>query len=333
MIRKLFAAVPKLRKAVCSVHCHNDLGLAVANSLAGVENGAGQVECTINGIGERAGNASLEETVMALKTRRNHYGVEVNIRTEEIYRASRLVSRLTGFAVQPNKAIVGANAFAHEAGIHQDGMLKEASTYEIMTPQSVGVPESRLVLGKHSGKHMVRRKLEDLGLEVPEADLGRVYEALMVLADKKKHVYDDDVAAVVEGATGAVTEAWTLEALDTMSGSKKTPAATVRLRKGTRVVTAKGRGDGQVDATYKAIDRITKVTPELVDYVLRAVTSGKDAQGEVSVRLRFKGREVPGRGAHTDIVQASARAYLNAINRLLNPAGGGVRAGKSLIQV
>jgi len=333
MIRKLLVAVPALRKAVVSVHCHNDLGLAVANSLAGVENGAGQVECTINGIGERAGNASLEECVMALKTRGNHYGVGVNIRTEELYRASRLVSRLTGFAVQPNKAIVGANAFAHEAGIHQDGVLKEASTYEIMTPQSVGVPESRLVLGKHSGKHMVRKKIEELGLEVPEAELGRVYEALMALADRKKHVYDEDVAAVVEGTTGMVAEVWTLEALDTMSGSKKTPTATIRLRKGTRVVTAKGQGDGQVDATYKAIDRITKVAPELVDYSLRAVTSGKDAQGEVSVRLRWKGREVPGRGAHTDIVQASARAYLNAVNRLLSPTGGGVRTGKSLLQV
>jgi len=333
MIRKLFETVPALGKAVCSVHCHNDLGLAVANSLAGVEAGAGQVECTINGIGERAGNASLEEVVMALKTRRSHYGVGVDIRTEEIYRASRLVSRLTGFAVQPNKAIVGVNAFAHEAGIHQDGMLKEASTYEIMTPQSVGVPESRLVLGKHSGKHMVRRKLEELGLAVPEAQLGRVYDALMALADKKKHVYDEDVAAVVEGTTGAVTEAWKLEELETASGSKKTPTATVKLRKGKRVATARGQGDGQVDAAYKAIGRITKVNPELTDYVLRAVTSGADAQGEVTVRLRWKGREVSGRGAHTDIVQASARAYLNAVNRLLNPAGGGARPGKSLAQV
>ena len=330
IVRRLFERVPALRRATVSVHCHNDLGLAVANSLAGVESGANQVECTINGIGERAGNASLEETVMALRTRRNHYGVEVNIRTEEIYRTSRLVSRLTGFPVQPNKAIVGANAFAHEAGIHQDGMLKESSTYEIMTPQSVGVPESRLVLGKHSGKHMVRRKLEELGLHVPESGLGRVYTALMALADKKKHVYDEDVAAVVEQATGTRNEVWTLEDIETSSGSKHTPAATVRLRKGKKSASASARGDGQVDATYRAIDRITKVRPELADYVLQAVTSGKDALGEVSVRLRWKGKEVPGRGAHTDIVEASARAYLDAVNRLLSTSGG---TGKSLARL
>jgi 2-isopropylmalate synthase len=302
-----------------SAHCHNDLGMAVANSLAAVEAGAGQVECTINGIGERAGNASLEEVVMALRTRKARFNADTAIRTEELYRTSRLVSRLTGMLVQPNKAIVGANAFAHEAGIHQDGMLKHRDTYEIMTPESVGIPESRLVLGKHSGRHMVRKKLVELGLEVADRDLDRVYNGLMALADKKKYVYDEDIFALVEGETGATGDHFTLADLETSSGSKRTPTATVRLTRGRKVYSATARGDGQVDAMYKAIDKLTKLSPVLHDYQLRAITSGKDAQGEVTVRVRIKDREVFGRGASTDIIEASARAYLSAVNRLLRP--------------
>ena len=333
MIRKLFKAIPHHENVTVSVHCHNDLGLAVANSLAGIENGAGQAECTINGIGERAGNASLEEIVMALKTRRNRFQCDTNIRTEELYRTSRLVTRCTGMPVQPNKAIVGLNAFAHEAGIHQDGMLKHRDTYEIMTPQSVGVPETRLVLGKHSGKHMVRKKLEELGLPVQEQDLKRVYDALMALADKKKHVYDEDIAAVVEGETGKTSDAWSLVEIESTSGSRKTPTASVKLRKGKTTKSGSATGDGQVDAAFRAIDKITKVSPKLVDYGLRAVTAGKDAQGEVTLRLRLKDAEVSGRGASTDIVEASARAYLSAVNRLLQPAGAQSRRPTRLARV
>jgi len=327
MIRGLYARVPALRRATVSVHCHNDLGLAVASSLAGVEAGAGQVECTINGIGERAGNASLEEVVMALKTRRDYYGCETQVVTEELWRASRLVSRLTGVPVQPNKAIVGANAFAHEAGIHQHGMIMSRATYEIMTPESVGVPESRLVLGKHSGRHMVRRKLDELGLGVAEGEVDRIYTSLMALADRKKYVYDEDVIALVEGSTGASADVWVLEDLAISTGRGRVPTATVRLRKGKRVAKSSGRGDGPVDATYRAIDRLTHAKPELVDYSLRAITSGKDAQGEVTVRLRSGSREVSGRGASTDIIEASAKAYLNGVNRLQHgPAKGAARS-------
>jgi len=319
MFKRLYEAVPGLRNVVLSAHCHNDLGMAVANSLAAVEAGAGQVECTINGIGERAGNASLEEVVMALRTRRAKFDCDTAIRTEELYRTSRMVSRLTGMLVQPNKAIVGANAFAHEAGIHQDGMLKHRDTYEIMTPESVGIPESRLVLGKHSGRHMVRKKLVELGLDVADKDLDKVYQELMALADKKKYIYDEDILALVEGETGATAEHFSLADLETSSGSKKTPAATVRLVRGKKTFTATAAGDGQVDAMYRAIDKLTRVSPTLLDYQLRAITAGKDAQGEVTVRVRLKDREVFGRGASTDIIEASARAYLNAVNRLLRP--------------
>jgi len=327
IIRRIYERVPGLRRITVSVHCHNDLGLAVANSLAGVENGAGQVECTINGLGERAGNASLEEIVMAIKTRRNHYECDTRIVTEEIYRSSRLVSRLTGMPVQPNKAVVGANAFAHEAGIHQDGVMKERTTYEIMTPESVGIPESRLVLGKHSGRHMVRRKISELGLEVPDSRIDEIYQALMALADKKKHVYDEDVIALVEGKTGRVAELYVLEDLEIASGSRRVPQATVKLKMGKKTFTATARGDGPVDATYKAIDRITKVRPKLLDYGLKAITAGKDAQGEVTVRVAKNGREVSGRGASTDIIEASARAYLAAVNRLLCGPRQGAGAG------
>ncbi len=320
MIARLIERVPALRDVVVSAHCHDDLGMGVANSLAGVEAGAGQVECTINGIGERAGNASLEEIVMALKTRREYYQCETGIRTEEIYRTSRLVSRLTGIPVQPNKAIVGANAFAHEAGIHQDGVLKSRDTYEIMTPQSVGVSETSLVLGKHSGRHMVRKKIEELGLALAEGELKKVYDALMALADKKKHIYDEDVIAVVAGETRTVADQFVLADLEIESGSRKVPKALVVVAKGRKTFKAAASGDGPVDAMYKAIDKVTKVSPQLLDYGLRAITAGKDAQGEVTVRLRLKGREAAGRGASTDIIEASGRAYLAAVNRLLQPA-------------
>jgi len=329
LIANLFEMVPALRNVTVSVHCHNDLGLAVANSLAGVEAGVNQVECSVNGIGERAGNASLEEIVMALHTRRSHYNCETGVRTEEIVRTSRLVARLAGMPVQPNKAIVGANAFAHEAGIHQDGVLKGRDTYEIMTPQSVGLTESRFVLGKHSGRHMLSRKLEELGVKVSAAKLERIYDALMALADKKKHIYDEDIMTLVEDETGVVAEVFRLEDLEISSGSHKVPTAVVTLSKGKRKMSAQGRGDGPVDATYKAIDKITGLSPRLLDYGLRAISAGKDAQGEVTVRIRGeKGRETFGRGASTDVVEASAKAYVDAVNRLLRkpPAGKSARA-------
>ena len=310
--------VPNIHHAVISVHCHNDLGLSTANSLAAIANGARQVECTINGLGERAGNASLEELVMTLKTRHDLFGVETGVDTRQIYRASRLVSQLTGMLVQPNKAIVGGNAFRHESGIHQDGVLKWRSTYEIMTPQEIGWRESQLVLGKHSGRHAFVERLKTLGVALPPPALHRAFAQFKQLADKKKEIFDEDLLALVETEQTAVPETYRLEYVHTSSGTTTVPTATIRLAVGGRVIEDAACGDGPVDACCKTIDRITKLAPQLVDYSLRAVTCGQDAQGEVTVRLRAAGgRDVTGRAASTDIIEASAKAYVNAINRLV----------------
>ncbi|MDZ4339189.1 MAG: 2-isopropylmalate synthase, partial [candidate division NC10 bacterium] len=311
-IRNLMNRVPNIDTVVVSVHCHNDLGLAVSNSLEGVRYGARQIECTINGIGERAGNASLEEIVMAIRTRRDLLDAETGINTEEIYKASKLLTTITGVPVQPNKAIVGANAFAHEAGIHQHGMLSHALTYEIMTPQSVGVPQSRLVLGKHSGRHALKKRLQDLGVDLNEEDLNRAFVRFKELCDKKKEVFDDDLLAIVEEQVLTIAETYVLDHLQFASGTGMIPTATIRLKKEDEIFQESGWGDGPVDATFKAIDQITGIHPRLKDYSLRAVTSGKDALGEVMVSLEVDGQTVIGRGTSTDVIEASAKAYLNA---------------------
>lgn len=316
-IRNLMTRVPNIDKAVVSVHCHDDLGLAVANSLAGILNGARQAECTINGIGERAGNASLEEIVMSLRTRKDLIGMDTGIRTEEIYRTSKLLQSITGISVQPNKAIVGANAFAHEAGIHQHGMLKSKLTYEIMTPESVGVPQSRLVLGKHSGRHAFKKRLEDLGITLTEEQLNKAFGRFKDLCDKKKEVFDSDLLAIVEEQVLEVPETYGLAHLQFTSGTGIVPTATIRLTKENALLQESGWGDGPVDACYKAIDLITGLHPTLKDYQLRAVTSGKDAQGEVTVTLEVDGSTVVGRGTSTDVIEASVKAYLNAINKIV----------------
>ncbi len=305
------------RNAVISVHCHNDLGLAVANSLAAVANGARQVECTVNGIGERAGNCSLEEVVMAIRTRKDVLDFRTGINTREIIRTSRLVSKMTGIVVQPNKAIVGDNAFAHEAGIHQDGVLKERTTYEIMKPADIGLTGSRLVLGKHSGRHAFTERLRKLGHNLERTEVDKAFAAFKALADKKKEIYDEDIEALIEEQLVTIPSAYQLEYVQISSGTGTIPTATVRLKKDDTILQDASCGDGPVDAAYKTIDRITKMKCRLMDYSLRAVTSGKDALGEVTVRVRHRGREVAGRGTSTDIIEASAKAYVNAINRLL----------------
>ena len=317
LIRHIARTVPNVNKAVISVHCHNDMGLAVANSLAAVRTGARQVECTINGIGERAGNASLEEIVMGLKTRPDVFKVDSGVNTKEIFKTSRLVSRLTGMPVQPNKAIVGANAFSHESGIHQDGVLKYRQTYEIMTPEDVGVPSSQLIMGKHSGRHAFARRLKDLGHDVSGRELDHVFEQFKVLADKKKYVFDEDILSLVEEEMERITEVYTLEYLQTTSGTGIVPAANLKLKYKGKVIEETTNGDGPVDAAYKAIDKVTGVSPKLVDYRLEAVSGGKDAQGEVTAKVEHKGVTFRGRGTSTDIIEASAKAYLAAVNKIL----------------
>jgi 2-isopropylmalate synthase len=306
--------VPNIGRAVISVHCHNDLGLAVANSLAAVSAGARQVECTINGIGERAGNASLEEIVMGLRTRHDFFRCATGINTRELYPTSRLVSTLTGLVVQRNKAIVGRNAFAHEAGIHIHGVLAKSLTYEIMRPADVGVPESEIVIGKHSGKHAVAARLKRLGYRLSEKEILDLTQRVKDLADKKKIIYDADLEALVRGITESGPAAWSLERLLVSSGRGVTATATVRLRSGKQTFEDAACGSGPVDAAYNAIDRITGCRGRLTEYRIEAVTGGRDAQGEVHVAADFGGREVPGRGSSTDIIEASALAYLAAVN-------------------
>ncbi|MFH1479331.1 MAG: 2-isopropylmalate synthase [Candidatus Omnitrophota bacterium] len=321
LIKTIKTRVPNSNKAVISVHCHNDLGLGVSNSLAAVENGAGQVECTINGIGERAGNASLEEIVMTLNTRRDIFNATTSINTKELYKTSRLVSKLTGIVVQPNKAIVGHNAFSHEAGIHQDGILKKRATYEIMKPQDVGFGESKLVLGKHSGKHAFSERLKGLGFELSQDDILRAFKRFKHLADKKKEIFNEDILAIVEEEIGSIEtskmpEAYELEDLYIESGKKISPKAIVALVKNNKVTKRSSSGDGPVDACYKAIEKITGSKFKLLDYSLISTTGGKDALGEASIRVKAElGGEFLGRGVSTDVVEASVKAYINAVNQ------------------
>jgi 2-isopropylmalate synthase len=326
MFRYVLEHARGANQAVLSAHCHNDLGLAVANSLSAVVNGARQVECTINGIGERAGNASLEEVVMGLRTRRDYYqGVHTGIRAGEIVKSSRLVSRMTSFLVQRNKAIVGENAFAHSSGIHQDGILKKRETYEIMDPEEVGWGKTQLPLTKHSGRHAVAVRLKQLGFKMADEDVNTIFTQVKEIGDKKKFVYDDDLIALVEGQIAEVPETWSIDYLGVSSGNQTVPTATVRLKRAAAgksqpaVVQDAGIGDGPVDAALKAIDRITKTRGQLMDYQLRAVSQGRDALGEVTVKVDFGQNDlVTGKGASTDVIEASARAYLNAVNRHLS---------------
>jgi len=311
-----------------SSHCHNDLGLAVANSLAAVQGGARQVECTVNGIGERAGNAALEELIMALRTRADFYaGYTTNIHIKRIYASSRMVSSLTGLSVQRNKAVVGQNAFAHESGVHQDGMLKNRNTYEIMDPESIGVPKSKLVLGKLSGRAALGDRLVELGYTVDEATLQRVYDDFKALADKKKEVYDEDIEAILDQTLDQERALFRLESFQVTSGTHAIATATVVVtdESGTSQIDA-ATGDGPLDAIFSAIQRITGVDVVLEDYRTRAVTGGKDAQGEATVRLSHHGRSVRGRGVSTDVIEAAALAYLGAINRVRTSEARSVKA-------
>lgn len=336
LIGRLYEEVPEFQsgRAIISVHCHNDLGLAVANSLAAVRAGARQVECTVNGIGERAGNAALEEIVMAIKTRRDFFGeIECGVNTREIVKSSRLVSRMSGLIVQRSKAIVGENAFAHASGIHQDGILKKRETYEIMDPEEVGWGATDLPLTKHSGRAAVAARLKHLGFKMTEADINAIFARFKEIGDKKKFVYDDDLTALVEGHITEVPETWSLDYLYVASGNQTVPTATVRLKKSSgdkqkgEVLQDAGVGDGPVDAALKAIDRLTNTRGKLMDYALRAVSQGKDALGEVTVKVDFgNGALVTGKGASTDVIEASARAYLNAVNRFLSSNATGSRA-------
>ncbi len=317
-IKGLFQNVPNIQRATISVHCHNDLGLAVANSLQAVQYGARQVECTINGIGERAGNASLEEVVMAIRTRKDFFGLSTGIDTTQIYSTSRLVSELTGFLVQPNKAIVGANAFRHESGIHQDGVIKMPITYEIMDPKDVGITASSLVLGKLSGRHAFKERLAELGYNLSDDDLNRAFQAFKDLADKKKDVTDKDIESVVAQQKRTVSEVYHLEMVQVSCGSGM-PTASVRLTgPGGKILEDASLGTGPVDAVYKAINRIVCVPNNLTEFSVNSVTEGIDAIGEVLIRIESDGTSYTGRGADTDIIVASARAYMNALNRLLS---------------
>jgi 2-isopropylmalate synthase len=315
----LLRTLPILREknVILSAHCHNDLGLAVANSLSAIQNGARQVECTINGIGERAGNAALEEIVMALKVRRDFYGLDTRIDTTRIFPASRMVSMLTGLLVQRNKAIVGQNAFAHESGIHQDGVLKYRETYEIMDPASVGLSKNELVLGKHSGRHAFKNRVVELGYRLNEAQVEAAFAKFKALADKKKEVFDEDIEAIVDDQLETASGLWSLVGLQVTAGSTAIPTAVVSLRdtNGEQVQDA-SVGDGPVDAIYSAIARLTGVKGALTDYRVQSVTRGKEAQGEVHIEFDHHGTKVRGRGLSTDILEASALAYLAAINRL-----------------
>lgn len=317
LIAYLHEHVRGIENVTVHVHCHNDLGLAVANSLAAVKNGARGIECTINGLGERAGNCSLEEVVMAMRTRHDFYNLSTGVKSQEIFRASRLVSQLTGMVVQRNKAIVGANAFAHESGIHQDGMLKERTTYEIMKPEDVGISGTELVLGKHSGRHAFANHLSKLGFKLSTEELAQAYDAFIDLADKKKTIYDDDLVAIVQQQMTETPPVYTLQYLHVSTGTDTVPTATLRLQRNAEIVQDAACGDGPVDAALKTIDRICGVQGRLLDFSLQAITKGKDALGEVSLRVEFGGRTVNSKASSTDIVEAAAKAYLNGVNRYL----------------
>jgi 2-isopropylmalate synthase len=317
----MFAYVKKhvrgIDKVVLSAHCHNDLGMAVANSLAAVRSGARQIECTINGIGERAGNCALEEVVMAVRTRADYFQYQSGIQSKKLYHTSRLVSHVTGIQVQRNKAVVGQNAFAHEAGIHQDGMLKERSTYEIMDPEEVGLPQTELVLGKHSGRHALRQRVLDLGYHLDEPQLQKVFDGFKALADRKKLIYDADIEALAEAQMYTGPAEWVLEAVTCNAGTATIPSAAVCLwHQGGEIHKTAMIGDGPIDAVFKAIEEITGIQPNLRDYRLRNVTVGEDALGEAHVEVEYNDRSLTGRAVSTDVIEASALAFLQVINRI-----------------
>ena len=316
LVKYVMAHTPNIHKAIVSIHCHNDLGLATANTLAAICAGARQAEVTINGIGERAGNTSLEEMVMALHTRPNYIPLSTNINTEQIYPTSRLVSMITGIIVQPNKAIVGANAFAHEAGIHQDGMLKNPMTYEIMKPETIGLSASKLVLGKHSGRHALRSHLKELGYDLSDEELQLVFKKFKELADKKKTIVDEDLEVIVTEGILRTADIFCLEYLHVISGTTVLPMASVKLTINGRSVQGAGYGNGPIDATFNTIAKLTGTGSELLRFSVSALTGGTDAQGEVTVRLNEDGLIALGRGADPDIITASAKAYINGLNRL-----------------
>lgn len=316
LIRTLRQKVEGIEKVTLSVHCHNDLGLAVANSIAAIQNGARQVECTINGIGERAGNTSLEEVVMALLTRKDLLQFQTRVIPKHLYATSRLVSKITGMVVQPNKAIVGANAFAHQSGIHQDGILKEKLTYEIMTPETVGIPKTSLVLGKLSGRHAFRERIKDLGYRLSEKDFELAFTRFKQLADKKREIYDEDIESIVVEEVLRVPRRYKLIYLNVVAGNVTVPTATVQMEVDGKLVQEAGFGDGPVDATFKTIKKLTHTRSKLLQFAINAITSGTEAQGEVTVRLEEKGQTVIGQGADTDVIVASAKAYINALNKI-----------------
>jgi len=316
LIKGIHEHVPGVEKVTIAVHCHNDLGMATANALAGVKNGAGQVECTINGIGERAGNTAMEEVVMALRQRRAYFNADTNINAKEIIRTSRLVSSITGLVIQPNKAIVGANAFAHSSGIHQDGVLKERSTYEIIDPMDVGAGGSSIVLTARSGRHALKHRIAELGSELPDSEFEKIYEAFLSLADKKKEVFDEDIEALISDKVKHITEVYVLRNLRAESGTGITPTAMVEMEVGGKAVKQTGTGDGPVDAVYRTIAAMTGTKSKLDAYLVKGITGGTDALGEVTVKVEEAGKKVAGHGADTDIIVASAKAYVNALNKL-----------------
>jgi len=318
LINDICHRVAGIEKVIVSIHCHNDLGMAVANSLAAVLNGARQVEGAINGIGERAGNAAVEEVIMALHTRKDQFGVFTGARTEEIYRTSRLVSTLTGMKVQANKAIVGDNAFAHEAGIHQDGMLKDRTTYEIMNPAMIGISKSNLVLGKHSGRHAFRQRLESMGYVLSKEELNSAFNSFKKLSDKKMSITTEDIEAIIEEEMSRLPHAYTLDYLHISSGTAVVPTATVGLRRDGQLAEEAACGNGPVDAICKAVDKITGINCTMISWGINAVTAGKDALGDVNLKITTDGYKVfMGRGISTDILEASAKAYVNAVNKLI----------------
>ena len=317
LITDIINNVPNINKAVISTHCHDDLGMAVANSLSAVLAGARQVHCTINGMGERAGNASLEEVVMAIKTRKDVFkDLYTGINTKNIYNLSRLVSSATGFIVPPNKAIVGKNAFRHESGIHQDAVIKKRDTYEIMNPEDIGFVESQIVLGKHSGRHALSKRLKDLGFDLGENKINEVFKKFKDLADKKKEVFDDDLVTLMEEEVREKRKVYELVSIRVNTGTDIVPKAVVKIKYKKKIQEAESSGDGPVDACFKAIDKITGIKGELQDYRIEAVTKGKDALGDVSLKLKAKGKVVTAHGSSTDIIEASVRAYINALNKI-----------------
>lgn len=317
LIKGIKENVSGIEKVDISVHCHNDLGMAVANTLAALENGAMQLECTVNGLGERAGNAALEEIIMAVNTRKDYYSYSHGIDTTQIYRTSKLVSNLTGITVQPNKAIVGTNAFAHESGIHQHGVLSEKSTYEIMTPESIGLNQNRMVLGKLSGKHAFEERLKELGYSLSPEKVQEAFAKFKELADKKKEILDRDIEALVGEKVGVVPEVFELVSFQISSGNKLISSAVVSIKKDNEIITEAATGDGPIDASFNALERAAQISLKLEEYSLRAVTEGKDALGEVTARVSYGDEHYTGRGVSIDIIEASVKAYINAINRVV----------------